>query len=192
MAGSQGEKKNWEDWVGGGVSAFALGGFVLAIIVAFCFAFRAYGDWRTFWNFLRVHHEVVRNVSFGVAGAFAGLTGLYALYNSTRRTVHIRREADTSVGRRVIEQDRAAFERIARVLELLGNEQVSTRLGAIHVLIDLTELPNVSPTTRTMVQSVFEAYLEDWSSREDKARRTEKDLETITDYLLSTTGMRER
>jgi hypothetical protein len=83
----------------------------------------------------------------GLAGG--AVVALYALWLNDRR----RR---TDEARHELESDKAADERFARSIELLGNEADQVRVGALHALAWLAE---VTPRYKQTVLDVFCAYL---------------------------------
>lgn len=83
----------------------------------------------------------------GLAGG--AVVALYALWLNDRR----RR---TDEARHELESDKAADERFARSVELLGNEADQVRVGALHALAWLADS---TPRYRQTVLDVFCAYL---------------------------------
>ena len=83
----------------------------------------------------------------GLSGG--AVVALYALWLNDRR----RR---TDEARHELESDKAADERFARSIELLGNEADQVRVGALHALAWLAD---VTPRYKQTVLDVFCAYL---------------------------------
>jgi hypothetical protein len=105
----------------------------------------------------------------GLAGG--AVVALYALWLNDRR----RR---TDEARHELESDKAADERFARSVELLGNEADQVRVGALHALAWLADS---SPRYKQTVLDVLGAYLRRPFTHPSYTRRADDPDQVITD-----------
>ncbi|MCC8249017.1 pentapeptide repeat-containing protein [Saccharothrix luteola] len=90
----------------------------------------------------------------GLAGG--AIVALYALWLNDRRRRTEEARHDLESEKLGLESEKAADERFARAVELLGNEADQVRVGAMHVLAGLA---HTTPRYKQTVLSVLCAYL---------------------------------
>jgi hypothetical protein len=109
-------------------------------------------------------------------GSLAGgaVVALYALWLNARR----RR---TDEARHELESDKAADERFARSVELLGNEADQVRVGALHALVWLADS---TPRYKQTVLDVLCAYLRRPFTHPSYTRRADDPEQVTTEDSL--------